>query len=237
MPQSYHLDPATIGLDRVKEEIRGRELSPKRRILGEALEERFSRLQKLGIDSLGSLIAACKNKKALTRTAEQSGLDEEYLVVLGREARGYLPQPIDLRRIPDTASEVTEALRSAGLGDSKKLWERIRETEVATDASGALPGGTPPAVISALAEKLHIPPEALRELSEMSDLARIPGVGPVFARMIHLAGYKTTAALAQADVEQLDQGLRQANAGNRYTSVMANQGDLENCIRWARELA
>ena len=206
---TYHRDPSLIDLEEVKGDIAGRTLSPKRRILGEAPEERFGLLEGRGITTLEALIEATKNKRAIAKTAEESGLSEEYLVILGREARGYLPKPIDLSRIPDVSPKVVEKLTASGLKDSKKLWEWSRA---------------------------HAPEPEIQPLVEMSDLARVPGVGPVFAKLLHLAGYRTTAELARADIDELDRRLRKANAGNRYTSVTANKTDLEGCIRWAQLL-
>ena len=207
---TYHRDPSQIDLDEVRGDIAGRTLSPKRRILGEALEERFGLLKAQGITTLAQLIEATKSKQAIAGTAGESGLPEEYLVILGREARGYLPKPIDLSRIPDVSPEVVEKLNSSGLKDSKKLWEWSRG---------------------------HAPEPEIQPFVEMCDLARVPGVGPVFAKLLHLAGYRTTAELAQADLDELDRRLREANAGNRYTSVTASKTELEGCIRWARLLS
>ena len=220
--KTYHLDPRRIPLDRVKDQILGRKLSEKRRILADDAESRFARMRQFGILTLGDLIDATKTKTALARFQSESGFPEDYLVVLRREALGYLPQPVDLKRIPGVDSGALTALSKARLADSKKLWERV--------VLGAIP-------MEALASEVGKDAEILRELLEMSDLARIPGVGPVFAKMIHEAGYLTTRELAAADVEELERRLKEVNAGGRYTKVTATTADLAACIGWARELS
>jgi predicted flap endonuclease-1-like 5' DNA nuclease len=231
---TYHLDPDSIDLDHVKGEIAGRELSPKRRILGEKIDARFALLGSLGISSLAALIKATKTKRLLGELQARSGLPEEYLVVLGREARGYLPKPIDLSRIPDIDPELLGQLKAAGLGDSKKLWEWSNPEQIK-------PERIQPEQISLEQIKPELAgPEwdsAVRELAEMADLARLPGVGPVFCRMLHLAGYRTCGELSQADAAEVDRRLREVNRGNRYTAVNAAAADLAACIRWARRLA
>jgi hypothetical protein len=235
MSSNYHLDPSKIKLDRVKREIAGRKLSPKRQILGEQLDTRFDGLREAGIETLADLLAACKNRKAIAACTAATGIPEEYLTILGREARGYLPQPVDLRDIPDCDSESVAKLHKEGLGNSKKLWERLRSENAPTESdkgSGGLMDAS-----RGVASELGIDPSVLVELWQLSDLARIPGVGPVFARLIYLSGYATCGELAEAVVDDLDRSLKEANAGNRYTSVMASRSDLAGCIKWARELA
>lgn len=234
MFSNYHLDPSTIDLDRVKGEIGGRKLSPKRQILGDQLDARFARLREAGIDTLADLLQACKNKRAIATCASVTGISEEYLTILGREARGYLPQPVDLRRIPDSDIETVTKLHDAGLGDSKRLWERLVP---ATPQGRGDKGGGVTEAAEELALELEIDPEVVREFWQLADLARVPGVGPTFARLIHLSGYPTTRELGAAEVEELERRLREANAGKRYTSVMATQTDLVNCIRWGKELS
>ncbi len=216
MARSYHLDPYGIPLSRVSEEISRRALSPKRKILADNLEERFARLGDLGISSLGDLIDACKTKTKMSELARHTGFPEDYLVVLRREAMGYLPKPVDLGRVPDVPPEVVDRLRAAGLGDSKRLWEYVGS------------GGE--------AQKARIDHRQLSDLRDMADLCRIPGVGPVFARMIFEAGYRNTTDLSQADVDELSRRLDEVNEGNRYTGIKATKTDVAHCIRWADEL-
>jgi len=215
----YHLDLKTFSLQKFKRSLESGVL-PSRKILQEKLDERFAVLESLGINHLQALIDALKTKKRLADLAQQSGLPQEYLTILRREANSYLPKPVNLRDIPDTDPTHVEKLAAVGIKHSQHLFVRAKSKRARAE----------------LSQQTGVPEEALVELLKLSDLARINGAGPVFVRLFYAAGVETLEELARCSPEPLLERLRAVNAAKQYTRAMASLKDIQYCIQTAQEL-
>lgn len=74
------------------------------------------------------------------------------------------------------------------------------------------------------------------ELVKLSDLARISGVGPVFARLLYEAGAETVEVLGSKSAELLFERLHAINQAQQYTKAMASLKDVRYCIEAANAL-
>jgi len=184
---SYHADLSRISLSAFADSLRSRTLIPSRRALKADLESRFARLKTLDIGSMADLLDALKTKSAIARVASETGLSTDYLTLLRREAKSYLPNPVPLRKFPGIDSAHTETLADRGISNSRHLFR------VATLHSER----------EALAERASIPMKLLDELICLSDLSRLYGVGPVFARLLYDAGFPTVGSLRSCTAEDL----------------------------------
>ncbi len=81
-----------------------------------------------------------------------------------------------------------------------------------------------------------VPSGDLLELVKLSDLARIGGVGPVFARLLYDAGADTLEELPKCLPEELFERLHAINREKGYTKAMASLKDVTYCIETASEL-
>ena len=81
----------------------------------------------------------------------------------------YLPNPIRLDKFPGVSRKCVEKLEEVGIKNSRHLFNAAR------DKSDRM----------LLSQKTEIPIGILNELVGLSDLSRVYGVGPVFARMIY----------------------------------------------------
>jgi predicted flap endonuclease-1-like 5' DNA nuclease len=70
----------------------------------------------------------------------------------------------------------------------------------------------------------------------MSDLARVSGVGPVFARIILDAGIDGLEELADSSSDELIDRLVAANEKKGYTRADFTVKDVQYCIDMAKEL-
>jgi len=83
---SYHIDTSKYSLQQMKEDLLSRDLIPSRLPLKEGLESNFKILEDEGIQTLGELITALKNKKNIEEFSSASGISAKYLTLLRREA-------------------------------------------------------------------------------------------------------------------------------------------------------
>jgi len=172
MAASYHIDTSEYSLQKMKEDLLSRDLIPSRLPLKEGLESNFQILEGEGIQTLGDLISALKNKKKIGEFSSASGISEKYLTLLLREANSYLPNPVPLDKFSGFEEKDIAKLAAAGVKNSRHLFELMKENM----GSGSLP------------TKFGVSREFLSELAGLSDLVRAYGVGPAFARILYDTG-------------------------------------------------
>ena len=126
-------------------------------------------------------------KKKLERFSQESGLPKEYLTILRRRAGSYTPRSIPLKKLPGIDPEHVERLAAVGIKDTKQLFDRAKHKQERAE-------------LSRLAD---VPDDAMLELVKLSDLARPPYAGPVFARLLYETGVDTTAKLSKQSPEAL----------------------------------
>lgn len=171
MHGQYYLNLERYTLEKFKKSISQRKMIPSRVILKENIEERFEVFKRFNINNLKELIALLKTKDKIETFAVESGLSSEYLTIIKREASSYHPKPIKLRDFPDVDIESVSVLESLGIKNSKQLFNKVKKE-----------------TFSNVSESTGVPSDHLNELFSLSDLARLYGVGPVFARMIYDTG-------------------------------------------------
>lgn len=216
----YHLDLTQFSLEAFRRILETEEMLPSRQILKEQIAERFAALESMGINNLQALIDALSTDKKREQFAQKSGLPGDYLVILRRQARGYIPSPVYFKDIPGVAPEYVGRLADAGIKQTKQLFERAwseSKRAALVDATG-IPGG------------------ALLELVKLSDLARAGWVGPVFARMLYEAGADTLEALAQWEPEALFEKLQAVNRAQNLTKASFSLKDIASCVEMAKAL-
>jgi hypothetical protein len=197
------MDLAQFSLDRLRQVVESGNLLPSERILAEQVPQRLGVLKSMGIENLKDLVSRLSTRKKLVRFAEESGIPEDYLIVLRRRAGLYTPRPTALKRMPGIDTQAIERLAALGIKDSKQLFDRAR---TAQDRAG-------------LAREADVPREVLLELCKLSDLVRAPYVGPVFARLFLEAGTDTLAKLVTSNPEELCGRMRAANDEKALTTA------------------
>jgi hypothetical protein len=220
MKSQYHLGLETISLDRFRSDLESTEMLPGRTILQEEIAGRFAALEAMGISNLKELVGALSTKEKIRRFSEASGLPVEYLVILGRQARSYVPKLVYFRDIPGVDPEQVRQLAAAGIKHSKHLFGR----------------GATPADRAELAKETGIPAADLQELVSLSDLARVGGMGPVFVRLFYESGVDSLATLAGWAPEALFERLHAVNRERQLSHVVPSLKDVTNYVEKAQEL-
>lgn len=175
MKEQYYIDLDKYSLQKFKLSLQKRDMIPSRVILKDEIEKRFEILESNGLNNLKALVEILKTKEKIETFSKKSDLSTDYLTVLKREASSYLPKPIRLKDFPGIDAESTNALEQAGIKNSRQLFNKVNvggETDQLSQSTG-------------------ISKEKLNELASLSDLARLYGVGPVFARIIYDVGIKS----------------------------------------------
>jgi len=158
---------------------------PSRVSLKDELDERFKILEINGITNLKELIEALKTKQKIELFSKETGLTIEYLTLLNREAKSYLPNPIRLDKFSGIPPQYIDRLDAVGIRNTRYLFDEAKDKKER----------------ERLSQTTEIPIEILNELVCLSDLSRAYGVGPVFARMIYDVGIKSIKSFTEYTAE------------------------------------
>lgn len=220
MCENYHIPLHEVKIDEYKKILESKELLPGRKILKENINDKFIIIRSVGINNLEELIEALKNKKKMEKFAFETGIDYNYLTILKREINSYQPKPVYLKNFPGFNQQYLEALSLLKIKNSKQLFLRIKNKED----------------LENLSEQTDIPFTDLLELFKLSDLVRINGVGPVFARMMLEIEVDGTFKMANSSSKILYNKLTKLNMEKNYTKAQFTIKDIQYCIDFAKKL-
>jgi len=220
MCETYHMPLGEVKIDEYKKILESKELLPGRKVLKENINDIFVIIRSAGIDNLEELIEALRNKKKMEKFAFETGLNYNYLTILKREINSYQPKPVYLKKFPGFNQEYIEQLRLLKIKNSKQLFLRIKTKED----------------LRKLSEQTNIPFNVLLELFKLSDLVRINGVGPVFARMMFEIEVDGTFKMANSSSKILYNKLTKLNMEKNYTKAKFTIKDIQYCIDFAKKM-
>ena len=216
----YSLDPGRMELTELEDLIKEKDLLPGRVLLKKDLHENFLLLKKEGIRNLKELLSTLGSPAKLRQLAGSCGLDENWLILLKREAGSYIGKPFPLEKFPGIPYEYAEVLRSKGIRNTRELYEEMQ-----------LPGN-----MERWTEKTGIPLARLKELYILCDLSRINGVGPWFARILYQTGIHSVEVLAGSDAESQLKSYEKARQESNTALPALSTGDMKHCISYAKVL-
>ncbi|MDM8528254.1 DUF4332 domain-containing protein [Anaerolineales bacterium HSG24] len=185
MRDQYQIDLEKYSLHKFKRNIESRDMIPSRVSLKDELDERFTILEINGITNLKELIDVLKTKQKIELFSKKTGLTIEYLTLVKREAKSYLSNPTRLDKFLDIPAKYMDRLDVVGIRNSRQLFNKAKDRKDRQQ----------------LSQTTEIPIETLTELVCLSDLSRVYGVGPVFARMIYDVGIKSVKEFVECTAE------------------------------------
>ncbi len=214
----YSIDPSLLSLEEFKELTANRRMLPGRVMLHKQMDERFGLLKRSGMETLGDVLRILGSKSKIHSFAIQTGLTEDYLVVLKREAGSYIAKPIALSSFPGIPFEYVELLKSRGINNTKDLFMQVQSEQEQKELSAST----------------GIPAYRLKELSSLCDLSRITGVGGIFARVLYEAGIHSTEEFANTDIASLLNACQLVIEKHAYAVGKPGEEDMNYGIHYAR---
>lgn len=221
MKSDYYIDLSKISLNEFQNRLEEGPILPSRTILGENIQENFEILRSGGVKNLLDIEYLLKSKKKVGNFSEKSGVSVEYLTILRREVGSYISKPFPLSKIPDLEPAHVEKLAQHKIRTTLDLFER----------------GKNPDSRKTLSKDTRVPPDVLLEMIKLSDLARINGVGPIFARTWYLSGVDTVEKVASTDPEIILQKLFTIYKEQGFSKIDFVKRDIEWCVKTAKLLA
>ncbi len=213
----YCIDPSLISLEEFRELTANRRMLPSRVVLQEQMDERFALFKDSGINHLGDLLRTLGSKSQIHNFSIQTGLSEDYLLLLKREAGSYLARPFPLSSFPGIPFEYAELLKSRGIRSTKDFFEQVQSEQQQ----------------AVLAVSTGIPAYRLKELYSLCDLSRITGVGGIFARVLYEAGIRYTELFASSDTASLLKSCQLVIEKHGYAAGKLGEEDIKYGINYA----
>lgn len=214
----YSIDASLISLEDFKALTANRRIIPSRVVLHEKMDERFSMLKSAGLETLGDLIRILGSKSKIQAFSVHSGLSEDYLVLLKREAGSYIARPFPLSSFPGIPFEYVELLKSRGIKNTLDLFEGLQSEQEQEELSG----------------NTGIPVYRLKELYVLCDLSRITGVGGIFARVLYEAGIRSPRAFAGTATLTLLRECQRVIEKHGYAVGKLGEKDMDYGLHYAR---
>ena len=218
--KQYGIDPKLISLEEFGELTASRRMMPARIMLQEQMEKRFAVLHRNGMEDLGDLLRMLGSGSKIEAFSRKSGLSKDYLVLLRRESRSYLPRPFPLADFPGIPFEYIELLKSRGLKSTRDFYEKLQTKQQQ----------------SAFSHASGIPQYRLEEIFTLCELSRITGVGGVFARILYEAGIRSAEDFALMDPSALLGRSRQVIEKYGYEAGNLAEKDMQYGISYAKVL-
>lgn len=217
---TYSIALEDISLVDYQKTLQDADLLPGRVMLKDDLQKNFKALRAQGIQNLKDLSDVLKTETKLTQLSNKTGISTEYLTILRREINGFLPKPVALTSFTGIDKSIIGRLAKEGIKSSKDLFERAITKENRRK----------------LSMETGIGYDDILALAKLSDIARVNGVGPVFAQMLCEAGCDSVVKFAKADPESLFNRLQDINQNKRCTNAKYTAKDIAFCCKFAKML-
>ena len=127
MINNYHISLEEVSLEEYQKILESKKLLPGRRILENNISERFEIMRNTGVKNLKELLVQLKNKKDIEDFKNKTGIPQDYLVILKREIKSYLPNPVSLTKFPGINQDYVEKMADIGIKNSKQILIQVMD--------------------------------------------------------------------------------------------------------------
>lgn len=217
---AYYIDLEKITIEKYKKILKNANLIPSWMILKENIEQNLDEIKKQNILNLAELKLALKNKSKVQEFAGQSGLSEDYLIVLRRVINGYHPKPNKFKDIPEINKEVVDRLEILGVKDTLQLYDQVLTVQKRAE----------------LAAKSGMSKSEILRLTKLTDLSRVRWVNHTFAYVLLEAGYESAEMIAKADYNDMYEKITKLNKERQIYKGNIGANDMKLCIEAAQGL-
>lgn len=217
----YSTDLTTISLESFEETILTIDLLPSRRLLADGISAVVPGLSRMRVENLEDLRRLLRDKRRYADLAAGLGVDEKYLTVLNREVNAYVSKSVPLAQLGALTDEELQRLKKAGITSTRALFERC--CSVSERVS--------------LSTDLGIDDDRLDRAVDLSDLVRINGVGPSFARFLRDLGVRGPHDFKAIVPSEVLDRYHESIASSSARGPTLRLEDLEYCRRFSLHLS
>lgn len=122
----YNMDLNCISINDYKTLLKSSNLLPGRRILLRNIDDNFSEFENRGLENVADLKKALSSPQKIASLSTDSGISEDYLIILKREMGSLEQKPVPIADYPGLDPSLISALKEAGVKTSKDYFESGR---------------------------------------------------------------------------------------------------------------
>jgi len=122
----YNLNLECISVQEYKALLKKQNLLPGRRVLWQNIDKNFALFENQDIETVAQLKKALSTPAKIQAFANDTGIQENYLVILKREIGSLEQKPVPLASFPGINPSQIEKLSEAGLKTSKDYFEHSK---------------------------------------------------------------------------------------------------------------
>lgn len=159
-----------------------------------------------------------KTPNKAKKFAAQSGLPEDYVLILRREVYSYLPKPVNLDKFPGIKKEPIDKLNNIGIKNTLHLFNRVKTPDDRNE----------------VASETGLSNDEIMRLTKFCDLSRVKWMGPIFARLFLESKADTVEKLSESNPEILYEKLVEINNSKGYTKAKFVENDVRLCVNIAK---
>lgn len=126
----YNFDMECLSVEDYKDILKKQNLLPGRKILLHNIDDKFAFFENAGINNVYQLRKSLSTPQKIASFSQQSGITQDYLIILKREMGSLKQKPVLISSFPNIDSTLIERLNKAGIKNSKDYWE---QNQTATD--------------------------------------------------------------------------------------------------------
>lgn len=216
---AYALDLSTFSLMRFAEITTTAQMLPSRQALADRISDVAPRFEEMGVTDLGALRKLLSDKTAYRQLGDLLDVDEPFLKLLNREVNAYRTKPLSLAKLEVFGAGNLQRLAHTGIKTTEDLYERCL-----TRADRA-----------ELARLVDVDPADLLIALKLSNLVRINGAGPVFARFLLGLGMNGPEDVVAADTDSVIERFEASDSFDP-TGPRLRPDDIDYCKRFCEGL-
>ena len=216
----YYIDLKNITIDKYKEILKSAVLIPSWSVIERDIDKNFDIIKNHKVSNLDELLLALKDKEKIHEFSKQTGLQEDYLVILKRVVNGYRQKPNAIKDFTCITEDTVVKLEKAGIKDTLRLYDNIL-----TDKRR-----------EALSNETGISKDEMLKLAKLTDLSRIRWVNHTFAYVLLEAGYDSAEKVANADYQELYYAVKKLNEERKIYNAHIGVRDMKMVVEAAKEL-
>jgi hypothetical protein len=212
--KSYFIKEDDFFLEQVVSRIKSTDLTPGIEPIKHDIEKNAAILEGTGVGNLAGLRKVLRNKKKLPEFSRQTGIEEDYLVLLRREIEGWVIRPIKIGDFFWLDEQLINTLHEIGLGSTDKIYNRLSIEDEKLE----------------ITRNYNLSREDLDYILNLSTITRIRWVSPVVARILIESGYHTIEKIKHANPGKLCKEIDQLNSSRNYFKGKIGERDIRRLI-------
>lgn len=216
----YLIDLTKITLDEFETTLLTVHLLPSQRVILKNLTQNIQRLRNKGFMNLHDVRNLLKRKKDYSSIAEDTGIEEEYLIILNRMVNSYIVKELPLTKLEIFTSEEIGMLAEQKITSTRDYYEAYTATK---QKEPILTNG-------------NIPMDKVNYALHIIDLVRINGVGVDYAKILFEIGIKSVADYNKVPSEEILKSFQELNKKEKVTKATLGITDIDYCRRFCEKL-